>query len=134
MKKSMDAVWPQDCEFCSLPTNVGAILRFFFSGPPSSFSLSLASRLTPFTELVALRGVCGGVAIGTPDTKPSPTFPAVTPGIVPPTRGGLLMIVPVAGVAYDACVAIEEVEFDRVGEEGRIVGPSGAGGGEGATE
>jgi hypothetical protein len=31
-------------------------------------------------------------------------------------------------------VAIEEVEFDRVGDEGRAVGPRGAGGGEGAME
>lgn len=31
-------------------------------------------------------------------------------------------------------VAIEEVEFDRVGDEGRIFGFTDAGGGEGATE
>lgn len=117
----------------SAPTRVGAILRFFFSWPLSSLSLSLASRFTPLTELFVLLGVCGGVVIGTPETSPSPTLPAEIPGIVPPTRGGLLIIVPAAGVAYDACVAIEEVEFDRVGEEGRTVGPRGAGGGEGAT-
>jgi hypothetical protein len=29
---------------------------------------------------------------------------------------------------------MEEVEFDLVGEEGRMVGPRGAGGGEGAME
>lgn len=42
------------------------------------------------------------------------------------------MIVP-GGCASDDCVAIEEVEFDLVGEEGRMFGPIGAGGGEGAT-
>ena len=31
-------------------------------------------------------------------------------------------------------MAMEEVEFERVGDEGRTVGPRGAGGGEGATE
>jgi hypothetical protein len=73
--------------------------------------------------------------MGTPDTKPIPTLPvAVTPGMVPATRGGLLIIVPAAGVAYDDCVAIEEVEFDLVGEDGRAVGPRGAGGGDGAIE
>jgi hypothetical protein len=88
----------------------------------------------PLTLLVALRGVCGGVVIGgMPGRKPSPE-PAATPGIVPDTRVGLLIIVPGAGVAYDACVAIEEVELERVGEDGRIVGPWGAGGGDGATD
>ncbi len=117
-----------------LPTKVGAIRRFFLSWLPSSFSLSLASRFSPLTELVVLLGVCGGVVIGTPEMKPSPTLPAaVTPGIVPATRGGLLIIVPGAGVAYDACVAIEEVELDRVGEECRIVEP-GTAGGDGAIE
>ena len=66
--------------------------------------------------------------------KPSPTLLAVTLGMVPPTRGGLVIIVPAAGVAYDACVAIEEVELDRVGDEGRAVGPRGAGGGDAAME
>lgn len=72
--------------------------------------------------------------MGTPDTKPSPTPPAATPGIDPPTRGGLLITVPAWGFAKDACVAIDDVEFDRVGDEGRTVGPRGAGGGEGAIE
>jgi hypothetical protein len=89
------------CFAFSAPTRVGAILRFFFSWPPSdSFSLSLASRFTPLTELVVLLGVCGGVVIGTPEMNPSPTLPpAEIPGIVPPTSVGLLMIVAAAGVA-----------------------------------
>lgn len=50
-------------------------------------------------------------------------------GILPLTNVGLLMIVPAAGVAYEDCVAIEEVEFERVGEEGRFM----PGGGDGAA-
>lgn len=73
--------------------------------------------------------------IGTPDTNPNPEVPAMTPGILPPTRGGLLMIVPGAEwCANEDCVAIEDVEFDRVGDEGRI-DPNGASAtGEGAIE
>lgn len=112
-------------------TKVGAIRLFFFSPPASSVPLSVASRLTPLTELVVLRGVCGGVVIGSPVMK---ELPAAMPGRLPPTRGGLFMIVPAAGVAYEDCVAIEDVEFDLVGEDGRMVWPVGAGGGEGATE
>jgi hypothetical protein len=59
-------------------------------------------------------------------------LPAAILGKLPPTKVGLLIIVPAAEAAYEACVAIEEVEFERVGEEGRIF--VGAGGGEGATE
>jgi hypothetical protein len=55
------------------------------------------------------------------------------PGIVPPISVGLLITVPAAGVAYDDCVAIEEAELERVGDEGRTLGPRGAGGGDGAT-
>ena len=58
-------------------------------------------------------------------------MPPTGPGSVPATSGGLLMIVP---AAYDCCVATEEVELERVGEEGLILGPRGAGGGDGATE
>jgi hypothetical protein len=58
-------------------------------------------------------------------------FPWAIPGILPDTRGGFDII---ALGAYEDCVAIEEVEFDRVGEDGRAVGPRGAGGGEGAIE
>jgi hypothetical protein len=83
--------------FCS-PTNVGAILLLFFWFPTSSFSLSLASLFLPLTELAALLGVCGGVEIGMLDTKLA--LPAAIPlGRLPDTRGGLLMIVPGAGVA-----------------------------------
>lgn len=115
------------------PTGVGAILRFFFSWPLSSFSLSPASRLTPLTLLVVLRGVWGGVVIGMLGMNPS-ALPATTPEILPARRGGLLMNVPVGGLTYDACVPTEDVEFERVGEEGRPLGPAGAGGGEGAID
>jgi len=57
------------------------------------------------------------------------------PANVPPTNVGLLIIVP--GVAYDDCVAIDDVELERVGDEGRIVPvmlPDEVGGGEGATD
>jgi hypothetical protein len=56
-------------------------------------------------------------------------FPAAMLGMLPPTKVGLLMTVPAAGVAYDDCVATEDVELDRVGEEGRFI----PGGGDGAT-
>ena len=116
------------------PTGVGAILRFFFSCPPSSFSLSPASRLTPLTLLVVLRGVWGGVVIGMLGMKPS-GLPATTPEILPARSGGLLMTGPAArGFAYDDCVPTEDVEFDRVGDEGRPEGPAGAGGGDGAID
>jgi hypothetical protein len=63
------------------------------------------------------------------------TFPAAIVGRLPATRVGLLMIVPVeAPGALEDCVAIEDVEFERVGDEGLAVGPRGAGGGEGAIE
>jgi hypothetical protein len=116
----------------SVPIRVGAILLFFFS-PPSSFSLSLWSRLIPLTELVVLRGVCGGVVMGIPVMKL--IFPAAMLGIDPPTSVGLLIIVP-AGWANDDWVATEDVEFDLVGEEGRMLelAATGAGGGEGATD
>jgi hypothetical protein len=74
--------------------------------------------LTPLTLLVVLLGVCGGVVIGMLDINPSPVFPATIPGRLPATSGGLLMIVPAGRLAYEDCVAIEEVEFERVGEEG----------------
>jgi len=74
--------------------------RFFFSPPreASSFSpdsLSLASLLTPLTELVVLRGVCGGVVIGIPVMKLTFPPPAAIAGRLPATRGGLLMMDPV---------------------------------------
>jgi hypothetical protein len=61
-------------------------------------------------------------------------FPAATPEILPARSGGLLITVPAVGFAYDDCVPTEEVEFERVGEDGRPDGPAGAGGGEGATD
>lgn len=44
---------------------------------------------------------------------------------------GLLIIVPCAGVAKEDCVATDDVELDRVGDDGRK-DVRGAGGGEGA--
>jgi len=53
-----------------------------------------------------------------PDTKLE--FAAAMLGTAPDMRGGLLMTVPAEGwCANDACVAIEDVELDRVGDEGR---------------
>jgi hypothetical protein len=89
--------------------------------------------LTPLTLLVVLRGVCGGVVMGILGMNPK-GLPATTPEMFPASSGGLLMIVPAAALAYEACVPTEEVEFDRVGEEGRAGGPAGAGGGDGATD
>lgn len=74
-----------------------------------------------------LRGVCGGVEmfVANPANKLEPPLVelpvAAIPGTLPPpTRGGLLTMVPV-GTASEDCVATEEVEFDRVGLEGRIL-------------
>lgn len=101
-------------------TTVGAIRLFL--GLLSSFSLSLASRFEPEEEV---RGVSGGVVIGTP-----PIFAeagdAVTVGIVPLISVGLLT----TPVMVD-CVATDEVEFDRVGEAGRCIDADA--GGEGAV-
>lgn len=55
----------------------------------SSFSLSLASRLTPAVAVLPLLGVSGGVVIGTPVTLPE--FVAAILGTVPPIRVGLFM-------------------------------------------
>lgn len=78
-------------------TSVGVILLLFFSPdfspPPSSLSLSLnpeASLFTPLTELFVLRGVCGGVFIGRPPTRP---LPAVIDGTLLDTSVGFEMIV-----------------------------------------
>jgi hypothetical protein len=78
-------------------TRVGAILLFLLGCPcpgPSSLSLSLAapaSLFTPLTELDVLLGVCGGVVIDIPEAKLEVV--AVMEGILPATRGGLLMTV-----------------------------------------
>lgn len=66
-------------------TGVGAILRFLGSFV-SSFSLSVASLLMPAT---LVRGVSGGVVMGTPVTLPE--LVAETAGTVPDMRVGLLM-------------------------------------------
>lgn len=76
---------------------MGAILRLL-GGCESSFSDSLAapaSLFNPLTELVVLLGVCGGVAIESPDTKLE--FAAAMLGTAPDMRGGLLMTVPAEG-------------------------------------
>lgn len=73
--------------------------------------------LLPTTELALLLGVCGGVLLAKP-----PTPAAAKPGSVPAIIVGLLITVPRAGVAYEACVATEDVELERVGEVGRKEG------------
>lgn len=59
------------------------------------------------------RGVSGGVVIGIPVTCPE--FAAVMLGTWPAIKGGLL-ITPVG--AAEACVMIDDVELDRVGDVG----------------
>jgi hypothetical protein len=115
-------------------TRVGAIRRFF-GCELSSFSLSLASRLTPAVGVGAgagtvlpLLGVSGGVVMGTPVTLPE--LAAAMLGTVPPMRGGLVK------TALEACVAIEEVLFERAGDEGLMLTNDAlfVGGGEGAAK
>lgn len=65
--------------------------------------------------------------------NPKPAFPATGPGRLPARSVGLLITVPVPFACED-WVTVEEVELDLVGEEGLILGPRGAGGGDGATE
>ena len=93
-------------------TSVGAILFFFDCDPESSFSLSLNSLFEPATLPVVLRGVSGGVVIGTPVTLPE--FVAVSPGTLPARSVG-----GPAGGAADACVMTDEVELDLAGDDGR---------------
>lgn len=117
-------------------TGVGAILRFFLSCPLSSFSLSPASLLTPLTLLAVLLGIWGGVVMGMLGMNPK-GLPAPMPEMLPARSGGLLITVPAWGLMNDDCVPTEEVELDRVGDEGRpdgAAGPAGTGGGEGATD
>lgn len=90
----------------------------------SSFSDSLASRLTPAVLLCAGAGVSGGVVMGMPVTLPE--LVAAMLGILPPIKGGLFMI--------EIDVAIDEVEFDRVGEAGRPPTNEVVAGGEGAAK
>lgn len=68
-------------------------------------------------------GVSGGVVKGTPVTLPE--LAAVIDGTLPLMRGGLL--------TTPDCVAIEDVEFDLVGEDGRLDGTDDVAGGEGAV-
>jgi len=104
-----------------LLTRVGAILLLFsFPCPSISRSLSLASLFmpAPLTLLAELLGVWGGVVIGNPLEKLDDA--AVILGTVPPTSVGLLMTVEASlWCTTDACVAMDDVEFDRVGDEGR---------------
>ena len=95
---SQETVVPRGKALCLFPhkkkAQLGKFPEYYL---PSSRSLSLASPTAlfmPLTLLVVLRGVWGGVVIGTPVMKPSPFVPATTPERVPPTRGGLLMTVP----------------------------------------
>lgn len=96
--------------------SVGAI-RLFLGSFTSSLSLSLASLLAPATLPLVLLGVSGGVVIGIPVTLPE--LAAAIPGTLPEMRVGLLTTP--AGTVLDwvVMVAIEDVEFDLVGDEGR---------------
>ena len=94
-------------------TNVGATLLFFGTVACSSFSDSLVSlfpRTLPLTELGLLItpdiGVWGGVVHG---KLLKNGFIAATLGTFPSVGVGLLINI------WDDCVAIEEVELDRVG-------------------
>lgn len=69
-------------------------------------------------------GVSGGVVKGTPVTLPE--LAAVIDGTLPLMRGGLL--------TTPDCVATEDVEFDLVGEDGRLDGTADVAGGEGAVK
>lgn len=98
-------------------TRVGAI-RLFLGSLPSSLSLSLASRLVPTALPATPRGVSGGVVSGTPVTLPE--LAAAILGTLPEISVGLVTT-PDAGTVL-ACVvmvAIDDVEFDLVGDEGR---------------
>lgn len=107
-------------------SSVGAILFFFGFEPVSSFSLSLSSLLEPATLPAVLRGVSGGVVIGTPVTLPECV--AVSPGTFPARSGGA-----VAEGTTDACVMTEEVELDLAGDDGRWLTNEAASDGDGAV-
>ena len=109
--------------------SVGAIFRFLGCVPLSSFSLSLASRLVPATLFVVLRGVSGGVVMGTPVTLPE--LAAAMLGMLLTIKVGLLIT---PDGAVEACVTIDDVEFDRAGDDGRAPTKAAAGGGEGAVK
>lgn len=107
---------------------VGAILLFLGSPPDSSCSLSLASLFIPATVFAVLRGVSGGVVMGTPTTFPE--LAAAILGTFPPINVGLVMTPP---GAVDAWVMTDDVELDRAGEDGRWFTNEAIGGGEGAV-
>ena len=69
-------------------------------------------------------GVIGGVVNGRPELV------ATTPGTLPMVGVGLLVMTPTGVGTCDDCVAIEEVELDRVGLGGRALA---AGEGDGAN-
>lgn len=111
----------------SFSTTVGAI-RLFFISLISSLSLSLASRFVPATLPAALLGVSGGVVMGTPWALEE--LVAVKAGTLPAIRVGLLTT-PV-GTDED-CVAIDDVELERVGDAGRCDPAGAVAGGDGAV-
>ncbi len=112
----------------SPPTRVGAILLFFTTAFTSSLSDSLAAppvsllpRTLPLTELVVLMlpdmGVWGGVVRGRPTAA---ELVAATLGTVPSVGVGLLVMTVLDVCAWEAMVATDEAEDERVGLDGRI--------------
>lgn len=87
------------------------------------------SRLEPETLPAALLGVSGGLVIGTPTAFEE--FVAVRAGTLPAISVGLLTT-PV-GTEED-CVAIEDVELDLAGDDGRCEVGGADVGGEGAVK
>lgn len=129
-KTSQHFVLPYELEtahYDGFSTGVGAIRRFLGS-LTSSFSFSLASRLVPAALTIMVRGVSGGVATGIPVTFVE--LEAVKAGTLPAMSVGLLTT-PVG--TDDGCVAIDDVEFDLVGDGGRWEAGSNEAGGDGAA-
>lgn len=124
-------------------------MRRFFVSLPSSFSLSLAAaaslgRLVAPVDVVGvraeagpsalLRGVSGGVVIGTPVTLPE--LAAAIPGTLPTINEGFEMTLPPAPPvpgAADETVTTDEVELERAGDDGRMLTNDAVGGGDGAV-
>jgi len=75
-----------------------------------------------------LRGVSGGVVMGTPVTLPE--LAAVMLGMLLTISVGLLIT---PAVAVDVCVRIDDAEFERAGDDGRALTKEAAGG-EGAAK
>lgn len=82
----------------------------------------------PATLPAALLGVSGGVVIGMPCAFPE--LAAVKAGTLPAMRVGLLTT-PV-GTDED-CVATDDVELERVGDDGRCDPAGAVAGGDGAV-